>query len=108
MRSNLKQPTPQCNSDRVGAVVGSQFVHEVLDVEVCGGLRDRQLIGNLLVAISISDEPEHVQFPGRKIFFSQMLSEAGSHLWRNMSLTCMDGSDNIQQFVFRHALKDVS
>jgi hypothetical protein len=63
IRSNLKQPTPERNGDRVRSVIGPQLFHEVPDVEVNGSLGNCQLIGNLLVAIAISDEPEDVQLP---------------------------------------------
>src|ERR1700692_1232304 len=68
VESDLQQATPERNGDRVGPVIGAELVHEILDVEVNGGLRYCELIGDLLVAIAISDEPKYFQFPGRQIF----------------------------------------
>ncbi len=86
-------------------VVGPQLTHEVLNVETDGGLRDHQLIGNLLVAIAISNQPEHLEFPSRKIFLAQMLGEPGCHLRWNMPTASMDQTHYLQQFLLRHALK---
>ena len=51
-------------------IVGAQFIHEILDVKIHGSLRDRELIGDLLVTIAIANESKHFQFPARKIFIA--------------------------------------
>jgi hypothetical protein len=61
MRSDLQQAPSDSDGDRMGPIVGPQLVHEVLDVEVNSSLGNCQLIGNLLVAVAISDGPEHLQ-----------------------------------------------
>jgi hypothetical protein len=104
----LKEATPESNGDRVRSIVGAELVHEILDVEVNRGLCDCELIGNLLVATAVSDEPKYFQFPGRQIFIAKMFGEAGGHLRWNMSPPGVDRSDDGEQFIFRHALKDVS
>src|SRR5437016_413760 len=92
----------------MGPIIGLQFVHQVFNVEVNGGLGNRKLIGNLFVAIAIANEAEHLQLPGRKILFSEMFGEAGCHLRWNVSSSGVDRSDYIEQFILRHALEDVS
>jgi hypothetical protein len=64
-RSHLQQATPNRNGNCVRSVIGPQLVHEVFDVEVDSSLSNCQLIGNLLVAVAITNEPEHLQLSGR-------------------------------------------
>src|SRR5580704_11560914 len=106
--SDLKKATPERDRDRVRSVIGPQLVHQVLDVKVNRSLGDRQLAGNLLVAIAIPDQPQHLQLPGRKIFVTYMFGKAGCHLRRNVPSPSLDGSHDVEQFIFRHALQDVS
>ena len=73
MRSHLQQATPNSNGNCVRPIIGPQLVHEVLDVEVNCSLRDCQLIGDLFVAKTVSNEPQHLQLTSRKILFAQML-----------------------------------
>jgi len=63
MRSNLQQAAPERDGDCMGPIVGLKFIHQVLDVEVNRGLRNRHLIRNLFVAIAVSNESENLQLP---------------------------------------------
>src|SRR6266851_2881218 len=83
-RSDLQQAPPQRDGDCMGPIVGLQFIHQVLDVEVNRGLRNRQLIRNLLVAIAISNESKNLQLPFRKVVVPQVLGDASRHVGRNM------------------------
>lgn len=51
----MKKATPDRNGYRVGPVVGSQFVHQVLDMKVHRGLRNAELVGDLFVAVTVPD-----------------------------------------------------
>jgi hypothetical protein len=51
----VQQSTPDRNGDGVSAIVCLEFVYDVLDVKIYGGLRNRKPIGNLAVAISVAD-----------------------------------------------------
>src|SRR5260370_11680055 len=105
MRSDLQQATPHRNGYRMRPIVGSQLVHEVLDVEVNRGLRNRELICNLLVAMTIANEPKYLQLPRRKIVLPQVLGNASRYIGRNVPPTGMNPPDHAQQFIFRHALQ---
>jgi hypothetical protein len=65
-------------------IVGPEFVHQVLDVKINRVLRNRQLIGNLFVTMTVSNESENFQLPNCKIVVTHMLGEAGRHLGRNV------------------------
>src|SRR5713226_9225480 len=96
--SDLQQAAPDRNGYRMRPVIGPQLTYQVLNVEIDGGLRDRQLIGNLLVAIAVSNEPEHLQLPSRKIFLAQVLGEPGCHLRWNVPTAHVDRTHHLQQF----------
>jgi hypothetical protein len=67
MRSDLKQASPDRDGYRMRPIVGPELIHEILDVEINGSLRDRQVIGNLFVAMAVSNESKNFQFSRRKI-----------------------------------------
>jgi hypothetical protein len=67
MSSDLKQASPDRNGYRMGPIVGPELIHEILDVEIDRGLRDGQFIGNLFVAMAVSNESKDFQFSRRKI-----------------------------------------
>ena len=69
----MQQTPPERNGDRMCPVIGTKLIHQVLDMETDGCLRDYELIGNLFVAIAISNEPEYFQFAICKIFLAQVL-----------------------------------
>src|SRR5260370_14105563 len=104
MRSDLQQATPDRNGYRMRPVIGSQFVHQVLDMEVHGSLRNCQLIRNLLVAITIPNESKNVQLPLRKVVVTQVFGEPSRHVGRNMTPAGVNLSDHAQEFIFRPAL----
>src|ERR1700728_2422636 len=54
--SNVQQAATDGNRDRMRPVIGLKLVHEVFDVEVNRSFRNRQAIGDLLVAITVADE----------------------------------------------------
>jgi len=55
----MEQATTQGNGHRMSPIIGLKLVNDILDVEVYGRLGNRELIGNLLVAISVADQFEN-------------------------------------------------
>ena len=100
MRSDLQQAAPERDGDCMSPIVGLKFVHQVLDMEINRALRNRKLIGNLLVAIAIANESKNLQFPRRKVVVTQVLGEASRHVGRNMPPAGVNRSDHGQQFIF--------
>jgi hypothetical protein len=96
IRSELKQPAPERDGDRMGAIVGLKFIHQILDVEVNRGLGNRQLVRNLLVATAVSNESKNLQFPFRKVVVTKMLGETGCDLGRNVTSASVNRSDHAQ------------
>jgi hypothetical protein len=77
-------------------------------VKIDGILRNRKLIGNLFVAMAISNESKNVQLSSRKIVVTQMLGEAGRHLGRNVPPASVNRPDHAEQLVHMHALQDIA
>ncbi len=61
LMSDLKNATPECDGHCVCSIIRLKFVHEIFDMKVDCGLGNCELICNLFVAISISNEPEDFQ-----------------------------------------------
>jgi hypothetical protein len=93
---DLKQAAPHRNGYGMRPIVGSQLVHEVLDVEVNRGLRNRELICNLLVAMAIANESKNLQLPRRKIVVPQVLGNASRYIGRNVPPASMNRPDHAQ------------
>ena len=55
-------------------IIRTQIILEVLEMETDSCLRDREMICNLLIALTISSEPEHLQLPGPKVLLQIELS----------------------------------
>jgi hypothetical protein len=77
-------------------IIGAQFVHEVLDVEIDGCFRNSQLIRNLFVAMAVPNELEDLQLPNRQILLAEVFGEEGRHLGWNMSFAGMNRPDDSQ------------
>jgi hypothetical protein len=95
VESDLQQAAADRNGHRMRSVIGPQLAHHVLNVEVDSGLCNRQLIRNLLVAITVSNEPEHLQLSSRKIFLAQVLGESRRHLRWNVPTAGVDGTHHL-------------
>src|SRR5262245_36253067 len=106
--SDLQETPTESNRYRVRPIIRSQLVHQVLDMKIDGRLGNRQLIRNLLVAVSVSNEPKNFKLPVCKVFFAQMLSKTGCHCWRHVAISSVNRSDHTQQFVLGHAFKHVA
>ena len=61
-------------------IVGAELVHEILDVEVDGRFGNAKMIGDLLVAMTIADQPQHIQLAAGQVFVAEMLDQLGRDL----------------------------
>src|SRR5258708_38073883 len=96
MQSDLQQAPPHRNGHCMRPIIRSQLVHEVLDVEVNRGLRNRELICNLLVAMSIANESKNLQLSCCKIVVTQVLGDAGCYVGRNVPPASVNRPDHTQ------------
>src|SRR5260370_33314888 len=99
MESDLQQATPKCDGDCMGAIGGLKFIHQVLNVEINCGFRDRQLVRNLLVAMAIANESKNLQLPLRKVVVTHVLGEASRHVGRSIPPSTVNRSMTAQQFI---------
>lgn len=65
-KSDLQDTSPDGKRHSVGSIIGAELSDQILDVKVHGCLRDRKAIGNLLVAVSVSNELKYLQFAIRE------------------------------------------
>src|ERR1700739_1023898 len=107
-RSDFQQAPSHRNGDSMSSVVRLQFVDQVLDVEIDRSFSNCELIGDLLISMAVTDEPEYLQLPVGEIVFAEMLREARCNFGRQIPATCGDCPDHLQQFVLRHALENVA
>ena len=103
----MQESPAEGDGDRVGAIVGAKFVYDVLDVEVDGGLGDGQAGGDFLVPIAIADQPQDLNFAGRKVIFAHEFSEPGGYLRGNVAPTAMNGANDGQELIFGRAFQYV-
>jgi hypothetical protein len=59
-------------------IIRTQFILEVLEMETDSCRSDRELICNLLVAVTISNEPEHLQLPSPKFLLAKVFRRSKS------------------------------
>jgi hypothetical protein len=92
--SNLEQTPPQGDRDRVRPVIRLQFVNDIFDVKVDGGLRDTQLIGDLLVLVSFADQFKDFQLARRQILLPHVLCQTTAYVGWDMLTTHRHGPDD--------------
>ena len=49
--SKLNDSPPNANGDRLCAITGAEFLHDVLEVSFNGFFRDKQLVGDVPIAV---------------------------------------------------------
>ena len=67
------------------SIVGLQLVDQILDVKIHCCFRDGQLIRNLLIAMTVANQPQDFQFSSGKVFIAQVLSQACRDICGNMA-----------------------
>src|SRR6266576_2187678 len=70
-------------------------------------LGNEQLLPDVPVPISACDVREYLDFPRRKRFVAQMLSEAHGKRWGHSPLSRVDLADRSDQLRWRHAFEHV-
>src|SRR5215469_1511856 len=103
----MEQATAQSNGNRMSPIIGLKLLHDIFDVKVYGGLGNRELIGNLLVTVSIADQFENLQFTRSEIFLTQVLCYATRNLRRDPPSPGSDLADDLQQLILGSALKHI-
>ena len=103
-----QQATLDSERDGVGAIVRTELLHEVADVEVDRGLGDAKLVGDLLVAMAVTDEAEDVELTPREVLVGVMRGEARRHVRRNRAPAAVHGPDGVEQVAGRGGFQDVA
>src|SRR5580698_4295350 len=96
------------NGDGLGAVVGPQLGHDVLDVNLDGPFRDEELLGDVPVTIAFGDLLQYLDLAGCQPFIAVVVSKPRSYFGGNCFLPAMHFANSLEQGLRRHALDDVA
>nr|MBO2507922.1 hypothetical protein [Bacillota bacterium] len=76
---HIHQPLGHGVQRRLGAVGQAQFRQDLADVLLHRGLRDRQVVGNLLRTHAPGQGCQHVQLPVRQLLQAAAAAHRGQH-----------------------------
>ena len=88
----------------MSSIIGTKFGQDILYSAFDRLFGDRQLIGNLLVGVALSDQAKDADFARCESIIGGVFGELVGNLRRNGFPAGMDGSDRVQQFFVRISL----
>src|SRR3954447_16225749 len=113
-RSELDDPALQRLADRLGAAIDVELLEEDIGVELDRALGDEELLGDLLVAVALRHQPEHLHLPlGQRLLAlaAQHIADPVEQLRRHGRLeeraATMDHAHRVEDFVARDALQQI-
>jgi hypothetical protein len=104
----LDYAPPHRDRDGLSTVLGSQLVHNVLDVNLDGLLGDKEPFANVAVAISAGDVPEDVDLARGESVIAHVLGELRRHLRRNALLSRVHLANHLHQLAGGHVLQEIA
>ncbi len=103
----MQQPSPNCNNDGMGSVFGLELVDQIPDVEIDRGFCDRKVASDLLIAVTVPNQHQNIEFTRRKILRSKVLSEPDCNLRWDTPASVANGTNRLQQLALGRTLQDV-
>src|SRR5690349_18296552 len=82
----LDDPTAHGDGDGLGAVARTQFVHDVLDMNFDGLLRDEEQFGDIAIPVTACDMPENIHLSRSQSLVAHMFCELRGDLRWNALL----------------------
>lgn len=67
------------DGNRLRAVIGTEFSHDVLDVNLDSPFRDAELVGNIPVAISFGDLLQDLDLTSGQRLIGEVIGELGRY-----------------------------
>src|SRR2546428_3923089 len=106
----LERNNSSAHSDceRLSPVRCAQLFHNVLDVRLDGQFTDEELLRNVPVPLTAGNLPENLDLTPSEILVAVMLRQVRRNLWWDSLLTCVHLTDDVQKFLRRRALEQVS
>src|SRR6202162_6150498 len=92
----------------MGPIVCAQLRENAADVALDGRFLDRELVGDLLVAIASSNQTKHINFARAQLIIGSVLSQLRRDFGRYSLVSGMDTPNRVQQFSAHVSLPDVS
>ena len=98
------------NGDRhsMCSIVRTELLRDIPHVKIDRRLRNLKLVGDLLIAITVSHQSSNIEFAGAEIFIAYVFRDFGCNFRRDVFAPCMDRPDDTQHFGFGHALEQVT
>src|SRR5262245_42527907 len=91
----------------MGSVVGLEFIHDVLHVEVDGRFGNGESVSDLLVAMAVADKTQDFELSRCQVFLPEVLGDYGGNVRGYIPLTSGNGANDFQKFIFRRAFEHV-
>ena len=105
--SDLEQTSAQRDRNGMGAIVRLQLIDDILDVKVDRRFGDGELIRDLFILVSFTNQFKNLELSGREIFLPHVLGDTAGDVGRNMLSTCRYRTDDAQDFIFGGAFQHV-
>src|SRR5262249_29071993 len=105
--SELNDPATHSNGDGLGTIRCPQFLHDVFDVNLHRFFGDEELLGDVTVAVTISNLLKDLDLSASEGFIAVMLGKLGCDLGWDALFTSVNLTDDLYEFSRGHAFKDV-
>ena len=94
----------QSDRDCFRPVAGTEFIHNVLDVNFHCLFRNKEPFGDIAISVTFGYVTEDFDFAVGKIVVSEMLGELNGDLCRNVLFSCVDTPDDFYDLDRRRGL----
>src|SRR5215471_1196394 len=72
-----------------------------------GRFADRELISNVFVSVAAGNQSDYVDFAFSQLVICRVISQLSCNFWWDSFLSCVDGSDRLEQFLMHLSFKYV-
>src|SRR5262249_39996011 len=103
--SELDDPATYSNGNGLGAITCAQLLHKVFDVHLHCLFGDKELLGDVALAITARNLVEDFNLAYREGLVAIMLRQMGRNFCRNPLLTRVHLANHFYEFSGRHAFE---
>ncbi len=104
----MDYPATYSDGDRFGAVAGSEFFHDVLDVSFDRFFGYEEERGYVAISISSGYLLQNIDFALAQGFFTHMLGKMGRNFRGDVLLSCMHSADHLDELPAGHGFEHVA
>src|SRR5262249_5196020 len=96
------------NRDRLSSVGGSEFFHNMFDVNLNCFLGDKEGRGDVAVAVTLCYQLQNLDLAFCEVLVAEVLRQLSGDLGRYVFFAGVDLADNVDQFFGRHVFEHIS